>query len=163
MEKIEHLYSKSQLNNILKYYNEIFKYLKVTWHFWVDDKIVDIKRWFVFDDSEKLFWDYLDYIHTPIKKALWKEWWLSCVKFILNNWKEVVIVEHNEDHKEIPEGLHNMEEYLSELGKLVWDKYTTAVLNILGQINVLEYEYFHSKKYQTKQAKHNILSILWKK
>lgn len=162
MEKVEHLYSKPQLDKVLEYYNEILKYLKVTWHFWVEDKIVDIKRWFVFDDSKMSFWDYLDFTHAPVEKSLGKEWWLSCVKFILNNGKEVNVVEHNEGSKEIPEGFYSIDEFLHELEKASLNDYASAVLNILGQLNVFESEYFNSKGYKTRQAEQNILSILWK-
>ena len=70
-EKIDHLYTQEELQRYILQYNEVLKYLKVTWKFDLNDEIVDIKRWLIFDKNKRIYRDYLDCIHKPIKEMLY--------------------------------------------------------------------------------------------
>ena len=157
----EHLYSRDQLKRCIKKFNEILKYLKVTWKFDLDDEIVDIKRGIV-NENNSVYRDYLDFIHTPVKEYLFDNkidcdrnfrlWmitnWIHCIKFILKNGKELVIAETQNDN--LPEWIHWWWEYANDLKKIKTDwgiSYYEIVLNILWEIWVKEHKFFHSPEY----------------
>ena len=160
MEKIEHLYSQNQLEWFLDEYNEVLKYLKLTWEFWVNDKIVGLKRWLFFSKSDSVFWDYLDAVHKPAKQLLGKKWWLHCIKFVLDNWKEVIIAELEKPGQKLPAWMHSLEEYIWKLKNTAWERYIPDIFKTLWTIKTNEFEYFNSKEYKDKQKKTDMFAIL---
>lgn len=129
----------------------------------MDDKIVDIKRWLVFDDGNSLFWNYLDSTHAPVKKKFWDKG-LHCIKFILNSGKEVVVAEVKKPSQELPEWISSVERFIQDLDKF-WDPYDSnsyrnRVYNILGEIRATEHEYFSSIDVQEKQRRADLIKLL---
>jgi len=160
------LNNNPKLRRYIWKYNDVFKILKLTWRFWIDDKIVDIKRWLVFEDGDRVFWDYLDSTHIPVEKVFWKNW-LNCIKFILNNWKEVTVAELLNSTQKLPDWIHSIESYVKDLD-VFWDPYApnsykNRVYNILWEIRVAEHEYFSSIGSQTEQKKAELIKLLYDK
>ncbi len=163
MEKgLDHLYTTKELDLYLKLYNEVFDYLKLVGNFWLNDKIIDIKRWLIFDDSEQYFWDYLDETHEPVKKMLGEYWWFHCIKFVLNNWSEFILAENPSET--LPKWVHSIQEYIWELDKYqsfdTNSTYTTKIFNKLWEIMALEHEYFRSEKYLSRKQKSDMFYVL---
>lgn len=144
-------------------YDTVLGYLKLTWKFGTDDKVVDVKRWLVFHDGDSLFWDYLDATHEPAKKELEKQW-LNCIKLVLNNWKEFVFAEINSLSQKLPNWVHSIEEYTRELDEFgnPYDpnSYSNRLYDVMAEIRVAEHEYFASLDSQEKQRKMDLLKTL---
>jgi hypothetical protein len=163
-EKIEHLYTDEQLQWYISQYNEVLRFLKVTWKFDLDDEIVDIKRWLIFDRNKRIYRDYLDYIHRPIKEMLWKQWWINCIKFTLKNWKDFVIADVDRKTPKLPEWVHSIEYYVDELKSYSYHDslltYRDKVYEVLSKIKMAEYDHFNSKEYLSKKQKADMFSLL---
>lgn len=163
-EKIDHLYTQEELQRYILQYNEVLKYLKVTWKFDLNDEIVDIKRWLIFDKNKRIYRDYLDCIHKPIKEMLWKQWGINCIKFKLKNWKEFVIADVDKLTPKLPVWVHSIEYYLSELQNYPYhdslSTYRDKVYEVLAIIKMKEYEHFNSQKYLSKKQKADMFSLL---
>lgn len=159
MDIIEHLYSQGQLNWFIEAYNNIFNYFKLSWEFWVDDKIIDLKRGLIFQNSETFFWDYLDAVHKPAKKIIWKEW-VHCIKFILDSWKEVIIALWCKPEDKLPNWIYKLEDFIWILTKNQLYKYVNYVNQTLWKIKENECNYFNSMEYKKKAQKADMLAIL---
>lgn len=163
-EKLKHLYAGHELKTYINQYNRVFDLLKVTGNFDPDDKIVDLKRGLVFDGWENIFWDYLDFVHNPVMKTLWKESAYCCIRFILKSWKTVTIAELENVSQKLPQWIHSIEEYAQDVKNYLYGNtcstYADKVYDILWEIRAQEHEYFHSKAYLDKVQKVNMFELL---
>lgn len=154
-QEMEHMYTDEELKWYISKYNEILRYLSVTWEFDVDDKITNIERWLVKIWWWEVYWDYLDFIHASIKWDLvdLEEYdkMLHCIKFTLESWKTFVLSE--EDRQNLPSWIHCLGEYIKDLSAAKsWDKtYLDIVQNILHDIASHECEHFSSPEYQKQK------------
>lgn len=152
-----------KLNRYIWKYNDAFQYLKLTGNFWIEDKIVDIKRWLIFDDGKSFFWDYLDSTHAPIKNGVGNKW-VNCIKFILNNGKEITVAEIINTAQKLPQWICTIEWFVDKLDAF-WDSYSlnsykNKVYDILWEIRVAEHEYFLSRNEQEKQRSAELINLL---